>query len=419
MFGEEIEFKTYFREYFAYFFDHLEEFVALREAIHASPKTCTRDGGGLCLFPRKGHPEKVYLDFGDLVELYANGQWCDREKNVFLFKIMAAQQGVRHYAWNKKEKKYETNPCGFPDTATLCEQAKKVVTGREERLRQKTVVPDETRRALKKLSEPLDRIIGYAEDDCNNLGFVRPLDGRISEDDIKTGMRKLLEGCLEGYLSQVKYIRRNAPQIFDRFESGDLLIAAADNLSVLYYLANIGKKTLTASPYASACETSCSNKDRLDFLLRLGADVNETTANGTLPVVYAAQYENIDAVKWFLAHGVNINARDKNGNTPLIAAAKSGKHPIIRFLLEKGAVINVQNNEGDTPLITAAKSVNIEAVWELLKKKADIFIKNNDGKTVCDIVLQEKKDCPWGKIPKFLTNAMRENGTTVTERKNK
>ena len=73
MFGEEIEFKTYFREYFAYFFDHAEEFIALREAFYASPKIYMRDGGGLCLFPRKGHPEKVYLDFGDLVELYANG----------------------------------------------------------------------------------------------------------------------------------------------------------------------------------------------------------------------------------------------------------------------------------------------------------------------------------------------------------
>ncbi|MBO4520552.1 MAG: ankyrin repeat domain-containing protein [Alphaproteobacteria bacterium] len=412
MFGEEIEFKTYFREYFAYFFDHAEEFIALREAFYASPKIYMRDGGGLCLFPRKGHPEKVYLDFGDLVELYANGQWCDREKNVFLFKIMAGQHGVRHYAWNRKERKYETNPRGFPDTATLCEQAKRVIDGREDRMRKKSVVPCETRLALKTLSEPLDKIIGYAGRDYENLGFVRPLDGRISEDDIKIGMKKLLEGCLEGYLSQVKYIRQNVPQIFDRFESGDLLIAAAEHLFVLYYLVNIGKKTLTDSPYASACETSCSNKDCLDFLLRLGADVNETTANGTLPVVYAAQFENINAIKWFLAHGADINSRDKDGNTPLIAAAKSGKHPIIRFLLEKGADMNAQNNEGDTPLIIAAKSRNIEAMWELLKKGTDIFIKNNDGKTVCDIVLKEKKDFRWGKIPKFLTNAMRENGQT-------
>ena len=98
---------------------------------------------------------------------------------------------MRYYAWNRKEKKYETNSHGFPDAATLCEQARKVVVGREERLRKKIVVPRETRLALKTLSEPLDKIIGYVKDGLirfehpqNFNGYGSRMSGKIDGETV-------------------------------------------------------------------------------------------------------------------------------------------------------------------------------------------------------------------------------------------
>ena len=121
-----MDFNTYYRGYYTYFFDHIDEFIALKDAIDATPADCSLHGGGTTSI-LKG---KFELRFGDLITLYANGHWCDRAKNVFLFKMLQFPIGshaVHVYGWDGKEKRYVKDPRGFPDTETLFEQAQSVV----------------------------------------------------------------------------------------------------------------------------------------------------------------------------------------------------------------------------------------------------------------------------------------------------
>ncbi len=127
-----VDFDKYYRNYYTYLFDHIDEFIALKDAIDATPAVYSHDCGGTIYIFGKKKAEKfrhIKLRFGDLISLYANGQWCDREKNVFLYRMLQSPlpggHSVRIYGWNGKEKKY-VEPCGFPDTETLFEQARRV-----------------------------------------------------------------------------------------------------------------------------------------------------------------------------------------------------------------------------------------------------------------------------------------------------
>lgn len=154
-----VDFKEYHREYYTYLFDHIDEFIALKDAIDATPEIYSHDGGGTtCIFGKKEafHFRKFELRFGDLITLYANGHWCDREKNVFLFKMLQFPIGshaVHVYGWDGKEKRYVEDPRGFPDTETLFEQAQSVVR-RAPQTAAKELFP-ETRDRLAALFRPL------------------------------------------------------------------------------------------------------------------------------------------------------------------------------------------------------------------------------------------------------------------------
>lgn len=371
-----IEFRTFYRDYYTYFFDHIEEFIALKDAIDATPDVYSLDGGGTTSLLGKYGFRKIELRLGDLITLYANGQWCDNKKNVFLYKILQfpppGSMGVYRSAWNRKERKYEKDPCGFLDSETLFEQAKKIVEDRDRNAKKKKV-PLEKKNELMKLVQPLIDYLHHANEDCKCLGFARPMNGPISEKDIKIGIETLLENCEKGYSDRVRYVKNNFPQIFDRAESKDLLMSAANHLSVLRFLREYGKTDVSDAPVIwSACKIGNDVKERLDLLFELGADINIKGGKEEPAIVYAARRGNVDAVRWLVAHGADVNVQDK---------------------------------DGDTPLIVAAKFKNLKAIRCLLQKGADVSVKNDEGETVHDVVSKRMKSFDWKNIPDLLEKA--------------
>lgn len=97
-------------------------------------------------------------------------------------------------------------------------------------------------------------------------------------------------------------------------------------------------------------------------------------------------------VEKLLALGADVNAVDNDGDAALHGAAQSGNVEIIRMLLDKGANANAKNKHGGTPLMWAAVYGHTDAARALLSSGADASLKDNDGITAVEWGERNKQD---------------------------
>lgn len=130
--------------------------------------------------------------------------------------------------------------------------------------------------------------------------------------------------------------------------------------------ADIELEDQTSSKLKTALCTasSGSNKDLLDVLLAMGADVNHVVAGSFSPLVGAAWNRRIDNVRTLLKHGANVNAVVSYplNWAPIIAAYDDV--PTLKALIEAGADINHYSSNGT--VLFAASCWGFEATVELL-----------------------------------------------------
>ena len=159
--------------------------------------------------------------------------------------------------------------------------------------------------------------------------------------------------------------------------------------------------------------------DSVRLLLEHGADPNEPSPKGVLPLVQAMEnYKSKGAIpllldngadpnargndpvdrtplfltqdpeigRWLLAHKAEVNARDKQGNTPLMSALWNRTATnYIEMLLQAGAGIDLQNTNGNTALHYAVVAGSPDTVAILLAHKANPNIQNEVGSTPLDL----------------------------------
>ncbi|KAA0166760.1 hypothetical protein FNF31_01135 [Cafeteria roenbergensis] len=78
-------------------------------------------------------------------------------------------------------------------------------------------------------------------------------------------------------------------------------------------------------------------------LLANGADPNEQTGAGVLPLFDAARNGHTEIVALLLEHRADVNLADSEGNTALMAAAESGNTEVAKMLLGHGADAEAKN----------------------------------------------------------------------------
>jgi ankyrin repeat protein len=120
------------------------------------------------------------------------------------------------------------------------------------------------------------------------------------------------------------------------------------------------------------------NRERVEFLLAQGADVNDVPPGYKTPLVMALYDDSL--MRAIIKHGANVNARDASGKTALRLALEppanvsreigdqtpiTTKYPgldrgnrkrAVQLLLESGADPNVADNFGVTPLMVVGPS---------------------------------------------------------------
>jgi uncharacterized protein len=122
-----------------------------------------------------------------------------------------------------------------------------------------------------------------------------------------------------------------------------------------------------ATPFLLAAKTA--DIALLKLLYELGADPSITTADGVTPLIAAAglgtlaagevagtESEVVEVLEWLVKIGADVNAVDKNGETAMHAAAYKNLPKAVEFLAANGAKIEVwnqKNKHGWTPLLIA------------------------------------------------------------------
>lgn len=109
----------------------------------------------------------------------------------------------------------------------------------------------------------------------------------------------------------------------------------------------------------------------LDMIAKKSADVNAAEADGTTPLLWAANLNDTDLALRLLKAGANPKAANRLGSTPLEEAAFNANTDLMKALLDAGADPNTAGADGQTPLMLVSRTANVAAAKLLLDKSAN------------------------------------------------
>jgi ankyrin repeat protein len=115
----------------------------------------------------------------------------------------------------------------------------------------------------------------------------------------------------------------------------------------------------------------------IDFILKIGAGINEKDRYKDTPLHLAVKANNIELARLLLDVGADTEAEGYLNDTPLHLAVEADNIELVRLLLDAGADIKAKNNGDDTLLHQATKISTVEIVNLLLSYGADIEAKDD------------------------------------------
>jgi ankyrin repeat protein len=109
----------------------------------------------------------------------------------------------------------------------------------------------------------------------------------------------------------------------------------------------------------------------LDLIAKKSVDVNAAEADGTTPLIWAANLNDADLAVRLLKAGANAKAHNQLGSTALSEAVLNSNTQLIKALLDAGADPNFAGPDGQTALMVIARTSNVAAAKLLLDKGAN------------------------------------------------
>jgi ankyrin repeat protein len=107
-------------------------------------------------------------------------------------------------------------------------------------------------------------------------------------------------------------------------------------------------------------------------LIRSGAQVNQSSADGARPLHWAAHRDDARIAKLLIDAGAEVNAATDLGVTPLLLACSDGSGALVELLLRAGAKPDLATSNNETPLMTCARRGNLPGVKALLAAGATV-----------------------------------------------
>eukprot|EP00919_Chromeraceae_sp_WS-2016_P017976 GHVR01042754.1.p1 GENE.GHVR01042754.1~~GHVR01042754.1.p1 ORF type:complete len:333 (-),score=84.70 GHVR01042754.1:211-1164(-) len=90
--------------------------------------------------------------------------------------------------------------------------------------------------------------------------------------------------------------------------------------------------------------------DLVNYIIDIGANVNDTTDEGRVPLHYGCMSGSTQVVQTLLAHKADVKASNEYGWTPIHTCAQYCLYEAALLLLEDGADVNSLTDEGTSPL---------------------------------------------------------------------
>jgi len=115
-----------------------------------------------------------------------------------------------------------------------------------------------------------------------------------------------------------------------------------------------------------------SDKDRVEFLLSKGADINKPNAQGLAPVHIAARQRDSAMLTFLAERHADIEARDADGWTPLLYAVLRNHVPSIEVLSAHDASLEEAAPGNFTPLALALEEGDFFAAKALIDSRAKV-----------------------------------------------
>ena len=128
-------------------------------------------------------------------------------------------------------------------------------------------------------------------------------------------------------------------------------------------------------------------REKIEFLLEAGADVNARNAEGETPFTLQNDWGHnakfrLEMMRKMIGCGADVNVHNDRGRTALMNAAYRGETSIVRLLLKHGAQIDLRDKEGRTALLFAVDEGHTMTVRLLLERGADVHAsRSTDGST--------------------------------------
>ena len=139
------------------------------------------------------------------------------------------------------------------------------------------------------------------------------------------------------------------------------------NMDFFDYLLKRRARINTRNRNGETALSLAAYKGKLPFVKRLveaGADVN---LYGWPPLIYASFNGHAAVVDYLLKKGAEVNATTANGSTALLFAARFGHLEVVELLLQNNADPNIANERGATAIDWALKTENTD-IADLLRK---------------------------------------------------
>jgi ankyrin repeat protein len=114
-------------------------------------------------------------------------------------------------------------------------------------------------------------------------------------------------------------------------------------------------------------------------LLNQRVDVNTPQPDGATPLLWAAQWDDLETAGLLIQAGARVDADNGYGVTPLSMACTNGSARMVDKLLKAGANPNAALPTGESPLMTAALTGTLEVVKALLAHGSDVNARERIG----------------------------------------
>ena len=121
----------------------------------------------------------------------------------------------------------------------------------------------------------------------------------------------------------------------------------------------------------------------IEAFLQAGYDVNKKDSFGFTALFYAVKCP-IDFILFLLDKGAQVNERSNAGEVPLMRAVTQNRIDVAHLFIHRGADVNSRNNDGHTPLMFAARHGHADIGRLLIERDANVDEVDNEGRSVAD-----------------------------------